>query len=243
MIIKNMIFAIVLAATIVASAADAMSNFPMSPIMTQEEWDNYIENGGSVHQTYRPWVDLVKIDLHIKIVEKTNELNEIINDPSSVESARHLESLPSSEINTRYRNYKKVFDSFFSLLIIKQYRSTLLQKYTQEERCSLFYQAHSTYFSPEYLSTLDQGMASASTWLDAIRNSGEEFYLGIHNLAITNPPTTTPACFWRSTMEQDVLFNLKKHYYDESTHLDTSSMAILRHQLRKGFETNENADR
>lgn len=218
-----------------SSLAHAMNDLKLTSA-TQDEWDNYTENGRLVLPRWAKWVDISKTYTHHQILQRMNDLDEIIDNPSTDAVAQQLDDLPSNEIVRRYENYKKVFDSFISLLIIKQYASNVIQKYPEP---------HPNGFSEPPSNNLqhaEQRMTATVTWLDAIRKSGEELYLGISNLAVA-APATTPRAFWHSTMENDVLRSLRNCYWDETTHLDPTSMAMLRHQLRKGFQEENSADR
>lgn len=198
--------------------------------ITQSKWDDYIENGNitAPHQ-YPRWIDWTITWAHNNIIDKSKELEPILNSPSTPAFAGQLPNLPTNEIATRYENYQKVFSAFMSMVIIKQYALNVITKYSPSELAT-FIVSPTTCFKE----AADR-IPVLSKWLDAIRASGEEDYVGKCMLAVNAPPTT-PSVFWQETLEKKVLLPLMECYWDESTHLDPTSMARLRHQLRKGFQ-------
>lgn len=223
----------ILYAALFACSMQAM-NDPMPVVnITQSEWDDYIENGNitAPHQ-YPRWIDWTKTWVHNNIIDKSKELAPILNSPSTPAFAGQLPNLPTNEIATRYENYQKVFSAFMSMIIIKQYALNVITKYSPSELATF------TVSPAGCFKDAENQMATLSRWLDAIRASGEEDYIGKSVLAVNAPPTT-PSVFWQETLEKTVLLPLMQCYWDESTHLDPTSMTIVRHQLRKGFSNLE----
>lgn len=215
----------ILYAALFACSMQAMNDFQMPMSQSSSVWYDYIENGDitAPHQ-----YQTMKLEVHNNIINTSKELEPILNSLSTHAFAAQLANLPTNEIATRYDNYQKVFSAFMSMVIIKQYALDVITKYSPSELEDFF-------VSPvRCFKDAENRMVDLSKWLDAIRASGEEDYIGKSKLTVNAPPTT-PSAFWQETLEKTVLLPLMQCYWDKSTHLDPTSMAILRHQLRKGF--------
>lgn len=157
-----------------------------------------------------------------------------INDRSTAEYAKTLTALPSTEIKARFDKYELCFDDFINCLVAKQ---LILKQLKQAD------DANSRNQLLLYFQVVEKYMITLSEWLTAIRNSGEEHYLGTYCLKpspVFNDVLREPTLFWIPRLKEHILSSLKIFYKynlpgEPELCLNTTSMAILRNQLYKGF--------
>ncbi len=210
----------------------------MYPLTPDDAFEQYIENGN-------PWGDEEMPAAPSEIIEQTiiqgiqkqSLKNNVIDDRSTAEYAKTLPTLPSTEIEARFTKYIKCFDEFMGALVMQQ---LILKQIKQEGDAG----TRNTLL--QCFGLAEQRTIAVCQWLTAIRDSGEEHYIGVSKLKPNAYPEDTetriPSLFWISILRPKILSGHLRvcyrfhHPSDPSPYLNPTSMAILRHQLNKGFE-------
>ena len=228
----------------------------MYPLTLDDAFRQYIQNGNpwgneempilknplQLHNVADEMLDdqtailLRKLTVQEEDVMPHDWINNVwINHRSTAEYAKTLPDLPATEIKARFKKYEYCFDDFINCLIAKQ---IILKQLKQAG------DANSRNQLLLYFQVVEKYMITLSEWLTAIRNSGEEHYLGTYCLKpspVLDCELSEPTLFWICDLKQHILRPLKESYEYNFTGLpelclNATSMAILRNQLNKGIK-------
>ena len=177
-------------------------------------------------------------------LEHNNGVTDFTKNLSSPTYAQQLPNLPSDEITNHFVTYRHCIYDFIDSVIAKQIILKSLKQENDIGKRNKFL---------KYLGLVDKYMITLSTWLTAIRDSGEEHYIGKCSLK-PDMPNDDPefhdsTLFWKNTLRPEMLRLLKTDFFCSTKHflthnrylpeptfsLNATSMAILRNQLDKGF--------